>query len=85
MGELFAKSSPTPLQKFSQKRTKNKFVSTQTDGRREDEPRFCCRKRLGTTTLLAKKVVLHQMIFVGGRRSEAARAEGMTVRWTVGT
>ena len=28
---------------------KNKVVCARTDGRREVKPRFCCRKRLGTT------------------------------------
>ena len=48
----------TPFHKLSHKNYLNRVVSAQTDGRREDEPRFCSRERLGTSkTLSAKKVV----------------------------
>ena len=49
MGELFAKSSPTPLQKTSHKNQLNKVVSARIDSRRELTARFGYRERLGTT------------------------------------
>ncbi len=49
-GKLFAKKfSPHPFQKLSYKGSNNKVVSARIDGRHEVKPRFCCRKRLGTT------------------------------------
>jgi hypothetical protein len=57
VGELFEKSSPTPPQKLSNSNYQNRFVSLQTDGRREDKPRFCYREFAGVTeTLRTKKV-----------------------------
>ena len=49
MGELFAKSSPIPLQKTLHKNHLNKVVSARIDSRREVKPRFGYRERLGTT------------------------------------
>ena len=59
MGELFEKSSPTPPQKLSHKKHPNKFVSFETDRRRERKVRFGFRELAGATeTLLVKKVDL---------------------------
>ena len=60
VGEPFLRKGfpRTPSQKLSHKNHPNRIVSTRIDSRREGEPRFCCRKRLGTAkTLSAKKVV----------------------------
>lgn len=57
MGELFEKSSPTPLQKLSHNKYLNEFVSMQIDSRREVKPRFCCRERLGASKTLSAKIV----------------------------
>ena len=62
MGELFEKSSPTPLQKLPNKKSQNRVVSLRTDSRREHKARSGYRKRVGTTkTPRAKKVVYKKM------------------------
>ena len=58
-GSFFEKSSPTPPQKLLHNDYLNKFVSFETDRRREHKVRFGFRKLAGATeTLLVKKVVL---------------------------
>ena len=58
MGELLARSSPTPLQELSNRNVKNEFVSLFTDGRRKPKACFCYRELAGTAkTLLVKKIV----------------------------
>ncbi|MBO7274590.1 MAG: hypothetical protein J6V22_07015, partial [Clostridia bacterium] len=60
VGELFEKSSPTPLQKLSHNKYLNEFVSMQIDSRREVKPRFCYRKPVGTTKTPPAKRVVHK-------------------------
>ena len=42
-------SPAPPSKKHSHKGSKNKFISSLTDSRRERKARFCCRERLGAT------------------------------------
>ena len=61
MGELLARSSPTPFQELLHNNYLNRVVSARIDSRRERTARFCCRERLSTTkTPAAKRVVWRQ-------------------------
>ena len=52
----------TPSKKHSHKGSKNKFISSLIDGRRERKARFCCRKRLEATNPIRSESCLTSCI-----------------------